>query len=360
MLRVMPQSQNAPHEWKEAPKDWAEKQAHRVAMEVRRLRSRRSASAQWLADRTAELGYPVTRSVISDLEIGRRRYVTTAELIVLALALDTAPIALMYPAPYLDKIQALPARDGGRARELETILAVQWFSGLPGLDLDHLGMPIVDQMNYQSHLLALNRARKAFALDERKQELSARLALRRRAKREGLAEVTDEEIDELVAEIEDLQSRIDELWKLGGRDLNAEIYDEMFGDRGKDQAMAGRPPLRIGQHGKITRTPLRGGVWLARCRFRDLDGVTRRVERMTPAGVVDEYGARAEEALRDAIAARRPPGSGEHHRHNDARGSADPLHRAVPSGRGSGAQECRHVRGDDRHGAAAAGRHSGE
>ena len=74
--------------------------------------------------------------------------------------------------------------------------------------------------------------------------------------------------------------------------------------------MAGRPPLRIGQHGKITRVQLDSGVWLARCRFRDLDGVTRRVERMTPAGVADEYGARAEELLRDAVVARRPPGSG--------------------------------------------------
>jgi integrase len=74
--------------------------------------------------------------------------------------------------------------------------------------------------------------------------------------------------------------------------------------------MAGRPPLRIGQHGKITRVEVGSGVWLARCRFRDLDGVTRRMERMTPAGVTDEYGARAEDALRDAIAARRPPGSG--------------------------------------------------
>lgn len=74
--------------------------------------------------------------------------------------------------------------------------------------------------------------------------------------------------------------------------------------------MAGRPPLRIGQHGKISRVALGGGIWLARCRFRDLDGVTRRVERMTPAGVVDEYGAHAEAVLRDAIAARRPPGTG--------------------------------------------------
>jgi hypothetical protein len=51
-------------------------------------------------------------------------------------------------------------------------------------------------------------------------------------------------------------------------------------------------------------------VWIAHCRFRDLDGVTRRVERKTPHGVPDEYGARAEEALRDAIVGRRPPGTG--------------------------------------------------
>jgi integrase len=75
--------------------------------------------------------------------------------------------------------------------------------------------------------------------------------------------------------------------------------------------MAGRPPLRIGQHGRITRIELvPGQTWLARCRYRDLDGVTRRVERMTPDGVTDQYGLHAENTLRDAIAARRPPGSG--------------------------------------------------
>lgn len=74
--------------------------------------------------------------------------------------------------------------------------------------------------------------------------------------------------------------------------------------------MPGRPPLRIGQHGKITRQRLGGDAWVARCRFRDLDGVTRRIERATPVGIVDEYGARAEAELLDAIAARRPPGTG--------------------------------------------------
>jgi len=79
--------------------------------------------------------------------------------------------------------------------------------------------------------------------------------------------------------------------------------------------VTGRPRLRIGQHGRITRVPLGGDVWIARCRYRDLDGVTRRLERMTPVGpdgqpVRDEYGAHAEGALRDALTARRPPGSG--------------------------------------------------
>lgn len=40
----------------------------------------------------------------------------------------------------------------------------------------------------------------------------------------------------------------------------------------------GRPPLHIGQHGTVNFTREDGG-WVARCRFRDLDGVTRRVER---------------------------------------------------------------------------------
>lgn len=71
--------------------------------------------------------------------------------------------------------------------------------------------------------------------------------------------------------------------------------------------MAGRPPLRIGQHGRITRKDLGDGVWLARCRFRDRDGVTRLVERRSPAGGVDKYGAKAEAELVAALDGRRPP-----------------------------------------------------
>lgn len=209
------------------PRDWGEEQARRVALEIKRLRGRRS--AQWLSNRTKDLGFEVTRSVISDLEIARRRYVTVSELIILARALDIAPIALLYPAPYRETIEILPVPDGGQPRQLEKIVAVQWFSGESGLHLEYLGLSLVDQMNYSSQLLALERARKAFVIDARKRELSAQLSTRRRAKRQGLADVTDEELDDLVTEISELEKRIDELWKLGGRDLHAEAHEAMFG-----------------------------------------------------------------------------------------------------------------------------------
>ena len=73
--------------------------------------------------------------------------------------------------------------------------------------------------------------------------------------------------------------------------------------------MPGRPPLRIGQHGKITRKYLGAGVWLARTRFRDSDGVTRIVERRGPADDHDQHGKLAEDLLVEALQVRRAPGA---------------------------------------------------
>ncbi len=74
--------------------------------------------------------------------------------------------------------------------------------------------------------------------------------------------------------------------------------------------MAGRPSLRIGSHGKIIREYLGGGVWLARCRYRDSDGVTRRVQRLGPPDEHDQHGKLAENALIEALAERRAPSGG--------------------------------------------------
>jgi integrase len=68
--------------------------------------------------------------------------------------------------------------------------------------------------------------------------------------------------------------------------------------------MAGRPPLRIGTSGKIKRIYLGGGVWLARCRYRDTDGVARIVQRLGPADEFDQHGKLAEDALIAALGER--------------------------------------------------------
>ena len=47
---------------------------------------------------------------------------------------------------------------------------------------------------------------------------------------------------------------------------------------------------------------------MARCRYRDGDGVTRIVERRGPVG--DQYGKLAEDALIEALGARRTPAGG--------------------------------------------------
>jgi integrase len=74
--------------------------------------------------------------------------------------------------------------------------------------------------------------------------------------------------------------------------------------------MAGRPPLRIGQHGKISRKYIGNGVWEAQCRYRDTDGVTRRVRRIGTADQYDRRGKVAEDVLIEALAQRRPPSGG--------------------------------------------------
>jgi transcriptional regulator with XRE-family HTH domain len=80
-------------------------------------------SAQQLADRTAELGMPIPRSVLANLESGRRETVSAAELIVLAAALNVAPIELICPTGYDEQAEILPGR------MVDSLSAVRWFTG---------------------------------------------------------------------------------------------------------------------------------------------------------------------------------------------------------------------------------------
>jgi integrase len=69
--------------------------------------------------------------------------------------------------------------------------------------------------------------------------------------------------------------------------------------------MAGRPPLPIGSHGGISRTEIEPGIWQAETRYRDADGVTRKVRARGTSG------AKAEAALRGRLKERRLQGRAE-------------------------------------------------
>lgn len=112
-------------------KSWADEQTARIAAEIKALRGKRS--GKWLADRTSELGHPVSRTTISELETGKRKSVTVAELLVLAAALQVPPLQLVFPDLPFGEVEALP---GVMERSVDAAL---WATGLAALrqESDH-------------------------------------------------------------------------------------------------------------------------------------------------------------------------------------------------------------------------------
>src|ERR1700758_3392227 len=149
---------------------WAEGQTARIGDEVFQLRKRQKLTAQQLADRTRELGLHVKRTAITDLEIGRRKHLTVAELTVLARALNTSPVALMFPGPYYGKVEVLPGVEASEIR------AVQWFSGIPGLTEGVVVALADDPVEYRKNLKRLRLAREVWDLDENRIALTAQMA----------------------------------------------------------------------------------------------------------------------------------------------------------------------------------------
>lgn len=92
--------------------DWARRCAAIVGQSVKTWRTKRRLSAQRLAERCAELGMPsLTRTVITKLENERKESVSTAELLILAQALNVPPAELMFPVGYLPAVEVAPGRE---------------------------------------------------------------------------------------------------------------------------------------------------------------------------------------------------------------------------------------------------------
>ncbi|GII89707.1 hypothetical protein Ssi03_76970 [Sphaerisporangium siamense] len=103
--------------------EWAGRIARDVGERVQQARRRQRMSAQALADRCAELGLPMDRSVIAKLERGLRQGVSLAEVLVMARALEVPPLQLMLPIGHAVTAEVLPGVT------VDTWQAAQWIEG---------------------------------------------------------------------------------------------------------------------------------------------------------------------------------------------------------------------------------------
>jgi transcriptional regulator with XRE-family HTH domain len=101
--------------------DWMTRLTQSVAQEVRRNREQRGMSAQQLSDACGKLGLPIHRAVISNFENGRRG-LSIGELMVIAKALDVAPVFLLFPVGFTESIEMLPGQ------EVAPVEAIRWFA----------------------------------------------------------------------------------------------------------------------------------------------------------------------------------------------------------------------------------------
>jgi transcriptional regulator with XRE-family HTH domain len=89
---------------------WEADMHARIAEAIKKHRAGRS--AQDIADRTAELGYPISRAQIANYESGRKKNLDIAELLILAAALDVPPLVLLYPDLPAGEVEIIPGRVG--------------------------------------------------------------------------------------------------------------------------------------------------------------------------------------------------------------------------------------------------------
>lgn len=106
-----------------AQESWQTRQTRVVASQIRLYRAMAGLSAQDVANRCAELGFPIPRPVLSNLETGRRDAVSVSELIIIARALEVSPLQLVMPVGRQEMIELLPGQD----RPVWD--AARWFSG---------------------------------------------------------------------------------------------------------------------------------------------------------------------------------------------------------------------------------------
>lgn len=131
---------------------WQQEQTNRVGQAIRALRGERSVA--WVSDATEKLGCRVTKALITDMEIGRRKYVAVHEISLLAAVLGVTPAVLLTWGDMPDgEVEVLPGR---RAR---AELVADWWCGELLGDLIPAGQGLPRDQN-TGELMRLTRQRR--------------------------------------------------------------------------------------------------------------------------------------------------------------------------------------------------------
>ncbi|WP_162688418.1 helix-turn-helix transcriptional regulator [Streptomyces sp. ICC4] len=194
--------------------EWPARLARTMATEVRRFRQVRGMSAQQLADRCAELGMPIARSVLANFESGRRPTLSVAELMVISQALRVPPVALVVPVGYEETVEPLP---GVQAHAFE---AAQWITGeaagrtgadwaVTDQDADDFEDTPYGMFRYREHAQAIATLLRHQQIADEDRKRAARVADSDAELRDALlraAEATDAALEGIVERLEEIRA----------------------------------------------------------------------------------------------------------------------------------------------------------
>ena len=175
--------------------DWERTAAARIGEAIKGLRNDQGMSAQKLSERLADLGLDISRASISALENGRRP-VSVTEVMLFARALNTSPIALIFPGlDYGETIEALPAVQRTQRDAVAWFCATNPYMADPALTDDpklyHSNTALLDLSRQQAELrvqLAITTSEIAIANSDDVNQIKALTMLREGAVK-TLAEV---------------------------------------------------------------------------------------------------------------------------------------------------------------------------
>ncbi len=168
--------------------EWVDRVQANVAGEVRRRRKEMGWSAQELADRCEQLGHPIPRNVIANMESGRRAGLPLVDVLVLAAALETYPACLIFPVGYVEETQELPFQS-----LVPTWDALRRFSG----EQEVFGRDLGLVPDFEAHASLVRTA--LAALDEEEQARFAAKTATSRAQQEEAERKRTEYADQAIS-----------------------------------------------------------------------------------------------------------------------------------------------------------------